>query len=106
VSLREPPNWRLFRFFGAPKSQTVPRTYFSLAEYSEGLEGVVTTFLTGYIMLDMKWTADRRTIFAAIAAVAAGYVQIALLHNLVLGYALFGLGVLLTVRAFFYFRSK
>ena len=56
-------------------------------------------------MLGMKWKADRSTIFAAFAAVAAGWARIAFAHDFVLGGALIGLGIIIAVRAFLYFRT-
>jgi hypothetical protein len=59
----------------------------------------------GCIMLGMKWTANRTTIFAAFALVAGGSARIAFAHDFVLGGALVGLGIIIAVRAFFYFRT-
>jgi len=53
----------------------------------------------------MKWTANRTTIFAAFALVAAGSARIAFAHDFVFGGALVGLGIIIAVRAFFYFRT-
>lgn len=53
----------------------------------------------------MKGTADRTMIFAAIAAVVAGWGRIAFAHDFVLGGALIGLGVIIAVRTFFSFRT-
>jgi hypothetical protein len=58
------------------------------------------------IMLGMKWKADRTTIVAAFASVAAGWARIAFAHDLVLGGAMIGVGIALAVRTFFYFRSN
>jgi hypothetical protein len=55
-------------------------------------------------MLGMKWKADRTTIFAAFALVAAGFARLVFAHDLV-GGALIGLGIVLAVRAFLYFRT-
>jgi hypothetical protein len=57
------------------------------------------------IMLGVKWKADRTTIFAAFALVAAGWGRIAFAHDLVFGGLLIGLGIIIAVRAFFYFRK-
>lgn len=54
----------------------------------------------------MKWKADRTTILAAFAAVAAGWVQIAFAHHLVLGGLLIGVGIIVATRTFFYFRKS
>jgi hypothetical protein len=56
-------------------------------------------------MLGMKWTADRSTIFAAIALLAGGAARIVFAHDPILGVALIGLGIIIAVRAFFYFRA-
>jgi hypothetical protein len=56
-------------------------------------------------MLGVKWKADRTTIFAAFASLAAGWGRIAFAHDFVLGGALIGLGIIVAVRAFFYFRT-
>jgi hypothetical protein len=56
-------------------------------------------------MLGMKWKADRTTILAAFGLVAAGWARIAFAHDLVLGGMLIGLGIVLAVRVFFYFRT-
>ena len=61
--------------------------------------------IPGSIMLGMKWKADRTTIFAAVALVAAGYARIVFAQDLVLGCALVGLGIIIAVRAFLYFRK-
>jgi hypothetical protein len=53
----------------------------------------------------MKWEADRTTIFAALALVAAGGARIAFAHDLILGGALIGLGIIIALRAYFYFRT-
>jgi len=62
--------------------------------------------ICGCIMLGMKWKADRTTILAAFALVAGGWVRITFFHDLVLGGLLFGCGIILAVRTFFYFRSN
>jgi hypothetical protein len=49
--------------------------------------------------------ADRTTILAAIGLVLAGFGRIAFAHDLVLGGALIGLGIIMAVRVFFYFRK-
>jgi len=59
----------------------------------------------GYIMLGMKWKADLTTIFAAFACVAAGSARIVFAHDLVLGGALIGLGIVIGVRVFIYYRK-
>jgi hypothetical protein len=59
----------------------------------------------GCIMLGMKWKANRTTIFAAFALVAAGSARIAFAHDFALGGALVGLGIIIAVRTFFYFRT-
>jgi hypothetical protein len=51
------------------------------------------------------WKADRTTILAAIALVVAGFGRIVFAHDLVLGGAAIGLGVIIAVRVFFYFRK-
>jgi len=56
-------------------------------------------------MLGMKWKADGTTIVAAFVVVAAGWARIALAHDVVLGGALIGLGIILTLRMFLYFRK-
>lgn len=56
-------------------------------------------------MLGMKWKADRTTILAAFGLVAGGWARIAFVHDLVLGGALIGVGIVLAVRAFFYFQT-
>lgn len=56
-------------------------------------------------MLGMEWKADRSTIFAAIGAVAAGWARIVFAHDLVLGGALIGVGIIIAVRSFFYLRA-
>jgi len=56
-------------------------------------------------MLGMKWKADRTTIYAAIALVVGGFGRIVFNHDLVLGGAAIGLGIILAVRVFFYFRK-
>jgi hypothetical protein len=61
--------------------------------------------ILGCIILCMKWKADRTTIFAACGLVAAGYARIVFAHDLVLGGALVGLGIIIAVRAFLYFRK-
>jgi hypothetical protein len=53
----------------------------------------------------MKWKVDRTTIFATFALVLAGYARIMLAHDLVLGGALIGVGIILGVRVFLYFRK-
>ena len=58
------------------------------------------------MMLGMKWKADGTTILAAFASVAAGWARIAFAHDLVLGGALIGGGIIIAVRTFFYFRSN
>jgi hypothetical protein len=60
----------------------------------------------GCIVLGMKWKADRTTIFAAFGLVAAGCARIVFAHDLVLGGALVGLGIILAVRVFLYFRKS
>lgn len=60
---------------------------------------------TGCIMLGMKWKADRTTILAAFALVVGGFARIAFAHDLVLGGASIGLGIILAVRVFLYFRT-
>jgi hypothetical protein len=67
-----------------------------------GRESVIPA---GCIMLGMKWKADRTTIIVAFALVAAGWARIALAHDRVLGGALIGVGIILAVRIFFYFRT-
>jgi hypothetical protein len=57
------------------------------------------------MMLGMKWEADRTTIFAAFAALAAGWGRIAFAHDFILGGILIGVGIIIAVRAFFYFRT-
>jgi hypothetical protein len=54
----------------------------------------------------MKWEADRTTIFAAFALVAAGGARIAFAHDFILGGALIGLGIIIALRAYFYFRTQ
>jgi hypothetical protein len=56
-------------------------------------------------MFGMKWKADRTTILAASVAVAAGYARIVFAHDFVLGGALIGVGIILAVRVFLYFRK-
>jgi hypothetical protein len=56
-------------------------------------------------MLGMRWKADRTTIFAAFACVAAGSLRIVFAHDLVLGGALIGVGIIIAVRVFLYFRK-
>jgi hypothetical protein len=57
-------------------------------------------------MLSMKWKADRTTILAAFGSVAAGWARIEFAHDLVLGGLLIGVGIIIAVRTFFYFRSN
>lgn len=52
-----------------------------------------------------QWKADRTTIFAAVGLVAAGLGRIVFAHDLVLGSALIGLGIVLAIRIIFYFRK-
>jgi hypothetical protein len=56
-------------------------------------------------MSGMKWKADRATRLAAFGAVAAGWGRIAFAHDCMLGGALIGLGIIIAVRVFFYFRT-
>ena len=52
-----------------------------------------------------EWKSDRTTIFATVASVAAGLGRIFFAHDLLLGGALVGLGIILAVRHFLYFRK-
>jgi len=60
---------------------------------------------TSQAIARMKWEADRTTIFAAFALVAAGGARIAFAHDLILGGALIGLGIIIALRTYFYFRT-
>jgi hypothetical protein len=52
------------------------------------------------------WKADRTTILAAIALVFAGFGRIVFAHDLILGGALIGLGIILAIRIILYFRER
>jgi hypothetical protein len=56
-------------------------------------------------MLGMRWQADRTTVVAAFALVAAGCARIVFSHDLELGGALVGLGIIIAVRVFLYLRK-
>lgn len=51
------------------------------------------------------WKADRTTILAAIALVVCGFGRIVFAHDVVLGGGAIGLGIILAVRVFLYFRK-
>ena len=51
-------------------------------------------------MLDMKWKADRATIFAIIFSAASGLERIVIRHDFVFGGVGIGLGITIAVRAF------
>ena len=74
------------------------------ASNPSGLTGMAT-IPTGCIMRGMKWKADRTTMLAAFALVVGGFARIAFAHDLVLGGASIGLGIIIAVRVFLYFRT-
>jgi hypothetical protein len=51
----------------------------------------------------MSWKADRSTTIAAFVLVAAGWARITFAHDLVLGFALIALGIIIAVRTVIYF---
>jgi hypothetical protein len=59
----------------------------------------------GCIIFCMKWRAGRTTVFAALAAIVAGWGRIAFTHDFVLGGLLIGAGAIIAIRAFLYFRN-
>lgn len=52
-----------------------------------------------------QWKADRTTIFASVALVAAGLGRMVFNHDFVLGGALTSLGIIIAARVFLYFRK-